>query len=233
MPISFHLLSSFSLLKSLPPETLLRLSTQMSLRSFSRREMVLAKDKPSQDLCFLIEGRVQGVDFTVDGRDVGLYFVEPGDYFGELTVIDGKGQSEYVVAAVKSEVAFLPGDAARELIFSTPELARAVMTRLTTRVRVAMAQRTLLGLPNPFQRLCVQLLQLSREQTPGQQVVDSVPTHQELAIMINVSRETVTRAFQVLQAQHILRREGNQLQLEDLRYLTDVAEGRKEPPKTS
>lgn len=233
MPISFHLLTTFSLLQSLPPETLMRLSTQMSLRSFSRREMVLAKDKPAQDLCFLIEGRAQGIDFTVDGRSVGLYFVEPGDYFGELTVIDGKGQSEFVVAAVKSKIAFLPADAARQLIFSTPELARAVMTRLTARVRSVMAQRILLGLPNPFQRLCVQLLQLSREGTPGQMVVDPVPTHQELAIMINASRETVTRVFQVLQAQRILRREGGLLQLENLRYLTDVAEGRKEPPKTS
>jgi len=44
--------------------------------------------------------------------------------------------------------------------------------------------------------------------------------------MINTSRETVTRIFQVLQARGVLRREGNQFRVEDTRYLTDVAEGR-------
>ncbi|MDE2344165.1 MAG: winged helix-turn-helix domain-containing protein, partial [Betaproteobacteria bacterium] len=37
------------------------------------------------------------------------------------------------------------------------------------------------------------------------------PTHQELAIMVNLTRETVTRTFQVLQAQGVLSRQGDDL----------------------
>jgi CRP/FNR family cyclic AMP-dependent transcriptional regulator len=231
MPVSLQLLSQFPLLRPLQREILEPLSQRMSLREFARRAMVVSKEAPTQDLGFLVDGRLQGVDFTVDGRGVGLYFVEPGDYFGELPLVDGRAPSEYVVAAVKSTVAFLDAGSARDLITRHPELAQAVMKRLADRVRSVMAQRTLLSLPNPFQRLCALLLQLPRRQAGAVSEVEQAPTHQELAIMINASRETVTRAFQVLFLRGILVREGNALKLVNPQVLQDIAQGREEPPK--
>ena len=203
----------------------------MNLRSYARRAMVLSKDSPTRELGFLVDGRLQGIDFTVDGRSVGLYFVDPSDYFGELSVVDGKPGSEFVVAAARSTVAFLEAQAARKLISMHPDLAHDVMSRLAQRVRAVLAQRMLLSLPNPFQRLCVQLLQLSHDSATGPTTVAPVPTHQELAIMINASRETVTRAFQLLFLNKTLVREGNTLTLVQLKYLKDVAEGRLVPTR--
>lgn len=203
----------------------------MTLREFSRRGMVLSKETTAPDLGFLVEGRLQGVDFTVDGRSVGLYFVDPGDYFGELPLVDGSPPSEHVVALVKSTVAFLEADAARSLILHSPVLAQKVMARLAKRVRDGLAQRTLLSLPNPFQRLCALLLQLPAVLAEGVPVIEQAPTHQELAIMINASRETVTRAFQVFFAYRILVRDGNSLRLEKPDMLQDIAQGRADPPK--
>lgn len=231
MPVSLQLLGQFPLLQPLPKDILDPLSLQMSLRSFARRAMVMSKESAQPELGFLVDGRLQGVDFTVDGRSVGLYFVEPGDYFGELSVVDGKAASEHVVAAAKSTVAFLEAKAARALISAHPDLAWAVMTRLAQRVRSVTAQRTLLGLPNPFQRLCVLLLQLSQPCSVNGHAVDQVPTHQELAIMINASRETVTRAFHLLFLHKVLEREGNTLRLVQPDFLKNIAEGRTEPPK--
>ena len=231
MPVSLQLLAQFPLLHPLPREALEPLSAQMRLRSFARRAMVMSKDSPTQELGFLVEGRLQGVDFPVDGRSVGLYFVDPGDYFGELSVVDGMPGSEFVVAAARSTVAVLEASAARDLISMNPQLASAVMARLAQRVRAVMAQRMLLSLVNPFQRLSVQLLQLSHANAGGPATVDPVPTHQELAIMINASRETVTRAFQLLFLNNILVREGNTLTLVREDYLKSIADGRVDPPR--
>ena len=231
MPISPYVLQNFHLLKDLPLDSLARLGERMHEQSFARREVVIKKGEPGQTLCFLVEGRLQGVDFTVDGREVGLYFVEPNDYFGELSVIDGKPRPEFVIAVARSRVASLPRDEARTLMLWTPAVAERVTTRLAERPRTVSAQRTLLGVPNPAQRVCAQLIQLSVKIADGRMVITHAPTHQEIAIMVNTSRETVTRVFQVLQARGILRREGNQLRVEDTRYLNEVAEGRTEPPK--
>lgn len=231
MPVPFQYLEKFPLLQSLPQETLLHVSTKVSQKQFARREMVSSKEQTEFYLGFLLEGRLQGVDFTVDGRAVGLYFVEPGEYFGELSVIDNAPAAEHVIAVSKSNVLLLPADAARQLIFENPALAQTVMTKLTTRVREVTAQRTLLALPNPFQRLCVQLLLLGRSSAGADDLIDPAPTHQELAIMINSSRETVTRSFQLLILNEALTRDGNALTLLRPDYLRDIGEGRIEPPK--
>jgi CRP-like cAMP-binding protein len=210
----------------------MRLSMLMDERQFARREVALGKEQTRTELGFLLEGRLQGIDFTVDGRGVGLYFVEPGDYFGELSIIDGLPPAEHVIAAAKSTAVFLDAAQARKLIVENPDLAQAVMARMAARVRAAAAQRTLLALPNPFQRLSLQLLLLARSTGPQTASLDPAPTHQELAIMINASRETVTRAFQVLMLQEVIRREGGQLLLLRRDYLTDIGAGKIEPPKT-
>ena len=231
MPVSLVLLRQFPLLQPLPKATLEALSEAMTLRSFARRSNVMTKDSVASELGFLVEGRLQGVDFTVDGRSVGLYFVDAGDYFGELSVVDVLPASEFVVAATKSTVAFLSAQAARELIFAHPDLARGVITRMAGRVRAVTAQRTLLGLSNPMQRLCVLILQLPQRTVGTEVQIDNAPTHQELAIMINASRETVTRAFHLLFFNTLLEREGNTLKLTRLGTIKDIAEGRVDPPK--
>jgi CRP-like cAMP-binding protein len=231
MPVSIQLLARFPLLAPLPHEILGSLSEEMLLRSFDRRATLTDKAASAAALGFLVEGRLQGVDFTVDGRKVGLYFVEPGDYYGELSVVDGQPAPEYLVAATKSTVALLEARRARELIAQNAVLAQAVMARLAARLRAATAQRTLLSLPSPGQRLCALLLQLPQEAGNTGAQVAQVPTHQELAIMINASRETVTRVFQVLFLRRVLVRDGQSLQLVKPAVLREIAEGRLDPGK--
>jgi CRP/FNR family cyclic AMP-dependent transcriptional regulator len=231
MPIAFQYLLKFPLLQDLPQATLMQLSAQMEDRLFARREVVSTKEQTRFALGFLVAGRLQGVDSTVDGRSVGLFFLEPGDYFGELSVVDGKPAAEHVIAVSKSRALFLEAPVARQLIFERPGIAQAIMARLSQRVREVTAQRTLLALPNPFQRLCVQLLLLARPSDVQQAVLESAPTHQELAIMINSSRETVTRAFQTLILRQVIERQGDHLYLLNTQFLSDVGNGKIEPPK--
>jgi CRP/FNR family cyclic AMP-dependent transcriptional regulator len=221
-------LARLSLLSMLTQEQRTELAPLMLERSFARREIIATQGETSPALGFLLEGRLQGVDFTVDGREVGLYFVEPGGYYGELAVIDGKPSAEFVIALTKSRVALLPKEHARKIIFANPHIAEVLMLNLAARVRSSSAQRTILSLPNVFQRLCAQLLLLCGNET----VIAHAPTHQELAIMINTSRETVTRSFQYLQTANILQRDGNSLRILDQTYLDDVRQGRIQPPKT-
>lgn len=231
MPLSPLLLQELALLRGLPRENLVHMGEQMTLRELSRREVAFNKGEPGHALCFLLEGRLQAVDFTVDGREVGLYFVDPGDYFGELSVIDGKPQPEFMIAVAKSRIATLPRQDARTLMLTTPSVAEQLMNRLATRLRQVSAQRTLLGLSNPAQRVCAQLALLNEAAGTNRGIIPQAPTHQEIAIMINTSRETVTRVFQVLQTRGIIKRDGNALSVADPAYLEAVAAGQVEPPK--
>lgn len=230
MPTPAAVLRGLPLLSSLPQVTLEHMAQHSSEQAFAKREIVLNKQSQAQALCFLFDGRLQGVDFTSDGREVGIYFIQPGDYFGEVAVIDSGAQPEFVTAVSRSRVVFIPKDLIKPILFAYPKLAEVLCTNLAVRLRQMSAQRRILGLANPLQRVCAQL-ELLLHTKNGHDYVLNAPTHQELAIMINASRETVTRVFQLLQGRGVLERDGNDLRVDDPEFIRDVASGRKDPTK--
>lgn len=207
MSVHVHFLSHIPLLRALPESTRERLAARMQRRELTRRAVVLEKGVRGQAMGFVLTGRLQAVDFTLDGREAGLYFLGPGEYYGELEVIDGEPAAEFVIATCPSQVLELPAAEARALLLPLPEVVTAMACRLAARVRSHIAQRTLLALANPQQRLAALLLSLTR----AHDRIEPVPTHQELAIMINTTRETVTRCLQQLTVQQIVRRDGDRL----------------------
>ncbi|MFN3595302.1 MAG: Crp/Fnr family transcriptional regulator [Thiobacillaceae bacterium] len=221
MPVHPNFLSHIDLLRALPEALRVRLAERMSRRELPRRAVAQQKGAHAAGLGFVIRGRLQAVDFTLDGREAGLYFVGPGEHFGELAVIDGEPAPEYIVAICHSEVLELPAADARELLLPVPEVAAALARRLAARVREGFRLRTLLALGNPMQRLCAQLAHLAG----AAGAIDHAPTHQELAIMINTTRETVTRNMQQLLTQQVVRRDGERLVILMPEILAALARG--------
>ncbi|TFH75458.1 Crp/Fnr family transcriptional regulator [Gammaproteobacteria bacterium LSUCC0112] len=232
MQVTPELLSAFPSLKPLPPATLSRLAQESSVRKFARRGVVLTAGVREEFVCFLFEGRLQGVDFTIDGREVGLYFVEPGDFCGELGMFDHGPQPEFVIALTAVVTVFVPMESLRQVTLEHPMLLKLLGERLAARVRQLTRQRSLLGLPNISQRVCCQLWLLvpdDARQNLQASVINNPPTHMEIAIMLNLSRETVSRVFQILQTRQIVRRDGTSLlHVSDTAALKRLAEGKEE-----
>ncbi len=232
MLVTPELLSSFPILKPLHREVLSQLAQQSSVQKLARRAVVLRAGVAEDMVCFLFEGRLQGVDFTIDGREVGLYFVEPGQFCGELGLFDGGPQPEFVIALTPAIVVSIPMEALRGVMNAHPGVVNVLGAKLAARVRQMTHQRSLLGLPNVTQRVCCQLWLLVPDEdkkTPQSSSISNPPTHMEIAIMLNVSRETVTRVFQKLQLRQIVKRDGvTRLQVTDLLTLKVLAEVEKQ-----
>ncbi|MEX0619743.1 MAG: Crp/Fnr family transcriptional regulator [Pseudohongiellaceae bacterium] len=232
MVVTPELLSAFPILKPLPQAVLADVARESLLCKFARRGIVLNAGQREEHICFLFEGRLQGVDFTIDGREVGLYFVEPGDFCGELGLFDGGAQPEYVIALTAAVVVEVPMESLRDVMMKNPGVVNVLGARLAARVRQMTYQRSLLGLPSIAQRVCCQLWTLVPNPDHNERneaVIANPPTHMEIAIMINVSRETVTRVFQTLQNRQIVKRDGPaRLLVNDLQSLRSFAEGKQE-----
>jgi CRP-like cAMP-binding protein len=177
----------------------------------------------------LFEGRLQGVDFTIDGKEVGLYFVEAGDYCGELCVFEPGTQPEHVIALNSVVAVLFPAETIREVAERNPRIMLELGSKLASRIRQMTVQRSLLSLPSVSQRVCSQLCLLIPKQYSNESVsieINNLPTHMEIAIMLNLSRETITRVFQQLQRKQFVSRDGpNKLLIHNLLTLKKIAEG--------
>ena len=195
--ITIHL-QNIPLLKGVDQATLERMAPAFLIRNFVRGGFVLHKGGSGEHLLFLLSGRLQAVDVSEEGREIGLSIITPGDYFGDLAIIDGLPRSASVIASEASLVAFLPRTQALELIYNTPLVAERMLKRMASKIRDASNYRAILGIPNAFQRVFALLNQFARVAPGGLVVIDKMPSQQEIAIMVNTSRETVSRAIHSL-----------------------------------
>jgi CRP-like cAMP-binding protein len=212
MAVTAELLKKFPLLNALPDAALSQLAENSTMSRWNRRAIILTAGTQENSLCFLFEGRLQGVDFTIDGREVGLFFVEPGEFCGELALFDFQPQPEHVIALAPSVTVTIPLAVMRNAISHQPKILTALGTKLAYRIRQMNFQRSLLALPNISQRVCCQLWSLIPDKDSSQETareINNPPTHMEIAIMLNVSRETVSRVFQNLQSEGIVKRNGS------------------------
>src|SRR5437868_10737907 len=144
----------------------------------------------------LISGRLQVIALSEDGREIGLDFVEPNDYFGELSIIDGGPRSASVVATTESVVGFLPKEHAQWLFYHNPAVIESLLRRLCNTIRQASNYRSLLGLTRAYSRVYSVLeTAVARGTGSNEQIIESMPNQHAIAIMANVSRETVSRAI--------------------------------------
>ena len=217
-------LRKFPLFSNLPEEELKITSGLLRVKEFARREIVCRKQEAADGLYLLFSGQLQAIDIAEDGREIGLNLIKPGAFFGELSVIDGLPRSAHIVALVPSVVGIIPQGPAREIFYKLPSAAEAMMRHLTALVRNLSNYRTLLAIPNAQQRVCALLLQLGQQMPGGLVVIQNLPKQQEVAIMINTSRETVSRAIGSLIAAGVLEKDYRRLIVRDPKRLRHLAQ---------
>ncbi|MFI4940249.1 MAG: Crp/Fnr family transcriptional regulator [Burkholderiales bacterium] len=199
------------LLANLTDEELARLSADMRIRKFGRREIVLQKGGIGDSLLFLLSGQLQVIDVTEDGRAIGLRMLAPGDFFGEIAVINGSTRTASVLALTEVLVGFLPSATALHLFSHSPSVANQMLRHLADKIQRDSEFRALLSINNTSRRIYTFLV-LFKHTAPGSvEVVENLPTHQDIANMINTSRETVTRAIMTLVQQGIVEKDSHRL----------------------
>ena len=222
--IQVHL-RKIPLLAELSEEDMLRVRADIRVRQYAKREVVLQKGASGDSLLFLLSGQLQVIDVTEDGRAIGLRMLAPGDFFGEIAVINGSMRSASVVALSTVLVALLPRSTALHLFSHSPSVANQMLRHLAEKIQRDSEFRSLLSINNTTRRIYTFLVQMKTTQ-PGQpDVVDNLPTHQDIANMINTSRETVTRALLTLAQQGIIQKETHRLVIVNPQALQKLVEG--------
>lgn len=203
--------SNISLFQGLNAKLLSELDALMHVKEFAKKDYVVHKGERGENMLFLLEGRLIVMDENAEGRQTGLNFIEPGEFLGELAVIDELPRSASVMAIAPSKVALLSKVHARKLIFNHPLVAERMLKHLALKVRATTDFRALLGIPNAFQRI-FSLIHLLGKPDPGKLItIENMPTHEQIALMANTSRETVTRAIQILNDNKVIEKDNRRL----------------------
>lgn len=193
-------LISIPILSEAPAEALARHRSALRWRSHSDGEMIVDHGDDSDDVVFVLSGRVRVLIISAGGRRVTLTEIGAGECFGELAAIDRGPRSASVMAIGPVKVCMMPGSVFREVATTCPKTALKVMETLAQRIRALNERHAEQTFLTAGQRLCAMLMRLSRPRAsdPAQRVISPPPTHESLGDMIGCRREVVSREISAL-----------------------------------
>jgi CRP/FNR family transcriptional regulator, cyclic AMP receptor protein len=193
---TFALFKQMQLFCSFSDEELQDVASKATIKKFGKQQTVLNEEDSNFFMYMILKGKVKVVQMTEDGKEVILAVHRAGESFGEVSLIDGKTVQAGVVAMEESVIAYISKKEYVSLIQSHKKLLDNLLNILCSRLRESWDKIQLLSFTNASQRVKMLLHLLSDEygkKTSEGVSVDIRLTHQDIANMIGISRETVTR----------------------------------------
>jgi CRP-like cAMP-binding protein len=221
-------LDGIEIFRDLAPAARQILAARCAWREYGPKQVIVGHEEPSRTVFFLVGGRVRVSVYSSAGKKVTYRDIESGEMFGEFAAIDGEPRSASVEATQPSLVASMSADLFWETLRMHPEVAAAVLRRLTRQVRSLSRRLYEFSTLNAKHRLYLELLRLCSGAigANGTAVVKDAPTHEDLATRIGSQRETVSREMADLAAAGILEQDRRLLTIKNvdaLRRLIDDA----------
>lgn len=208
--ITVHL-RHIPLLADLTEAEMQQIKDQMVIQGHDKRVTLVSKGAPATHLIFLLSGQLQAIDTAENGRVVSLHNMGQGDFFGEIALINHTPYTATLVAASQVLIGLLPAAVALHLFVHAPALANRLLRHLAQQIQRDAEFRALLSIHNAPKRLFGFLLLMQQTTPDHETVVENLPAHQDIAHMINTSRETVTRALLALMQQGIIAKDAKRL----------------------
>ena len=123
----------------------------MKLR-YREGDVLFREGDPGDFVARILDGRV-AVEKDHEGEAIRLGELGPGDIAGEMGVIERKPRSATVRALAEVAVELIPADAFLERIAAEPETARALLFRLSEKVRTLSEEVVRLHHPHEAESL--------------------------------------------------------------------------------
>lgn len=209
---------------ALPDPVRLALSTGLSKASWKRGAVLGSQGEQLRYLVGVVKGVVRATLVNHEGKAIESTDFGPGAMIGWLSVIDGGALDNQLAALTDVDLVLWPIEEARKLLLGNAELASFVLSSMAKTIRDKEANRRLLSLPSAYQRIYVHILKLASapEKTPDL----ALPMKQnDIASLVNTSRETVSRALQQLVKQGVVVKEGHKIKIKQPEVLKELAEG--------
>lgn len=200
--LKMTILQSIQLFSSLTEAELQQVADKIRIQEFRKNQIVLREEDTNEYMYIVLDGQVKVIQVTEDGKEILLAIHKARDFFGEVSLIDGMTAPATVQASEDSFIAFISKKDFYALLSSQRKVLEKLLQILCARLRDSWRRIYLLNFKHAADRVRNLFLSLSLDN--GTRTADGIVlnlrlTHQDIADMAGLTRESVTRVLDKLQ----------------------------------
>ena len=215
------ILKAKSVFGGLADDVLDELARRARLARFAKGDGLYRRGDQADNLMVILSGRVKISNITDDAREVVLNFLGAGDLNGELAALDGKGRSADATALEPTEVAILYRRDFIPVLERNPQALFEIVAVLAEKLRMAsaMVEHSLLQMSGKAANGLLRLADQHGRKVADGVLVDLKISQRDLGGYIGLSRENTSRELGRLKDEGLIRVDGSQIVILDMKGL--------------
>ena len=200
----------------IPPDLRAQIEKLGRLQIAKPGERLLFQGEPASHIGFVLSGRAKAISFSADGTETWLGRFEAGEFFGHIAFLTESHVRFEVSAEEMMSIRLLPIDDVKTLMDTAPDMGGIFARDLANRLDMMMARLVEALTLSAKGRVSAELLRLSNPIgiNPSMSVIRPNPIFVDMALRINSTRETVSRAISDLEKRGIIKREAGAIVIE-------------------
>jgi CRP-like cAMP-binding protein len=225
----FSTLQKTPLFAELTEDELTYMAERAIVRRFDAGQLIFSAGDACPGLWVIESGRVRIFKTSPSGREQVLAIEGPGSSVAELPVFDGGKYPASAAAINEAALLFISKEDFQSLCLKHPQVAIKVLRIVGRRLRGLVGIIEELSFSTVRHRLVALLMRLARQgrRTPQGVEVTLAFNNQELAARIGTVRELVSRNLSRLQAEELIRIEGREIIIPNLKALENELKDRE------
>lgn len=210
------------LFKNLSEENIRSIENKITIKKFTKNEIILKSKNNIEDLYILLDGIIQVGYLGIAGRLHIFHYYSEKSYLNLATCLQKNNVDYDYYAFTPVQVLILPQQIFQQLLQENKNLYIDLLDLVTARMCHLIHEVKFLHVANLHQKLCKVLLELSDrygcEQQSGIQIQLKMSQH-DLADLLSTSRQTINKELKKLVSLNIISCQYENIIIHDLNYL--------------
>ncbi len=196
------------------------IAARATYRQYEPRQAMVASGSTVRNAFVIVAGQAREFAISLDGRQLLVQEFGPGDLFGEAAILGEHMATEEVIAATRTDAGLFSANDLVGLIENYSCVAIAFSRLMTQRLRQTRRRLVEGATLSASGRVHAELLRQGRAARDW--TISPAPVLSEFALIVQTTRESVSRAVSQLEKRGIIQRDEKSLRVVAPHRLEDL-----------
>lgn len=225
-PIEKWDFKSESILNDLPEADLLLLTSNQSVQTCKKGEIIFREGAYPDGIFYVTNGKIKKYKVDKDGKEQIIYVVNSGELFGYHAILAEDRYPDYAAALEESTVVFIPKEDFLKTLEQSAVLSKLLLKTLSHEFAVLANSITMFTQKSVRERLAMQLIVLREKykiNVHSGEPVEINMSRDDLASLVGTARENVVRTLSEFKGEKIVETKGRKIIVTDVNKLISIA----------